>query len=109
MRYLVVLESPYRGDKKKHKAYLQRALRDSVEKHNEAPVASHQLFTDAYDDNNPAQRHLGIELQKCFILQSTCVVVYVDYGISSGMEQGIEFAKKEGVPIIFREIGRNPE
>jgi len=106
---LVLLESPYAGDVERNLTYLRRALRDSL-LCGEAPFASHGLYTQpgVLDDNVPAQRKLGIEAGQAWGRYAEYTVVYVDYGISQGMQYGIDRARDAGQWVDLRKIGENP-
>ena len=104
---IVVLESPYHFNCDKehnmHMLYLCACLDDSL-KRGESPFASHGLYTLCLDDNNPQERELGISAGLEFYKVSEKCVVYVDHGISTGMERGIERAKELGVPVEYRRM-----
>lgn len=102
---LVVLESPFAGDIEGNIAYAKRCVKDCL-KRNEAPIASHLLFTQPgiLDDNKPEERKLGINAGHAWIVASDAMVVYTDRGISSGMERGIAVATELGVPIEYRTL-----
>lgn len=103
-----IIESPFAGDVQTHIAYARRAMHDSLLR-NEAPLASHLLYTQEgiLDDNVPGERALGIEAGLVWGKEAELTAVYIDYGMSKGMEYGIERAKKEGRPVEIREIGKN--
>lgn len=106
----VVIESPFAGDVEIHIKYARRAMADSL-KRSEAPYASHLLFTQEgiLDDTIPEERKLGMEVGLLWCKGADLTAVYTDYGISKGMEYGIERAKQEGRPIEYREIGKNDD
>jgi hypothetical protein len=102
----VILESPYAGNVARNEHYARLALHDCLVRHNEAPIASHLLYTQpqVLDDTVPAERTLGIEAG---LLWGDCAeqtVVYEDFGYSNGMKYGIERAKKAGRPIEIRRL-----
>lgn len=101
----VILESPYAGDIEANVAYARACVRDSVLR-GEAPIASHLLFTqpDVLDDNDPAERQLGIDAGLAWRHVAHAAVVYVDRGISRGMSAGIEAAREAGLPVEFRSL-----
>lgn len=103
---LVVIESPYKGNVARNKAYLQRCIRDCFER-GEAPFASHQMYTDALDDDDDNDRALGICAGLAWAEQSILVVVYTDYGISEGMARAIYRHGIRRTAIEFRQIGQN--
>lgn len=97
----VILESPYRQDP--DRVYLQECIRDCLRR-GEAPFASHQMYTDALDDNNIKDRTLGISAGFAWHERADYTVVYEDLGISSGMQQGIEHAQSRGLRVDRRRI-----
>lgn len=106
---LVIIESPYAGDIETHVTYARRCLADSLAR-GEAPIASHLLYTQpgVLDDSIPAERARGIEAGLAWGRVADLTVLYLDYGISNGMNQGGIRAEKEGRPIEIRYIGKNP-
>lgn len=102
----ICLESPYSGDVERNVAYARACLRDAILR-GDAPVASHLLYTQpgVLDDGNAAERRLGIEAGLDLALRCDATVVYVDLGISAGMDEGIVRARRAGRRIEFRELG----
>ena len=102
----VILESPFAGDVVGNVAYARRAIADSLSR-GEAPLASHLLYTQpgVLDDTIPGERRLGINAGLSWYDFAKAAVVYVDRGISSGMEQGIDLARALGVDVEYRTIG----
>lgn len=72
----------------------------------EAPFASHLLYTQVLDDKDPEQRRQGIEAGLAWGRAADATVVYSDYGVSSGMQQGIDRAVDQLRPVEFRRIGK---
>lgn len=103
---LVVIESPYAGDIERNMLYLKRAAQDCLSR-GEAPYASHEMYTRWLDDSVPAHRTQGIEAGLAWGSMSEAVVAYTDYGVSAGMQLGIDRAQEIGKPIEFRTIGPN--
>ncbi|CAK0741577.1 conserved hypothetical protein [Azospirillaceae bacterium] len=101
----VVVESPYAGNIICNLEYAKMCVLDCLLR-GEAPIASHLLFTQpgVLDDNIPEQRKLGIEAGHSWIEVANYVVVYTDFGISKGMEQGMERAKSNIIPVVFRNL-----
>ena len=99
----VVVESPYAGNIERNAAYARRCLWDSL-KRGEAPIASHLLFPGFLRDEIPEERALGIEAGLAWVKVADRMVVYVDYGISSGMENAMSRARLHNIPIELREI-----
>ncbi len=107
---LVIIESPFREDAvyrdtgTSNKRYLQACIRDSL-KRGEAPFASHQMYTQALDDDDALDRQLGISAGFEWHCAADYVVVYADRGVSSGMEAGIRNASRLGLDVYYRRLG----
>ena len=89
IRAVVVIESPFAGNVALHRAYLQEAILDCLER-GESPYASHQMLTDALDDHKPHERALGIvaglRMREVLLGATGCkVAYYTDLGWSRGM------------------------
>lgn len=80
----VIIESPYRGDIRLNKAYACLAMLDSIMR-GEAPFASHLLYTQMLDDNDPHERGLGIALGFAWHGVADLIAYYIDLGMSEGM------------------------
>ena len=100
----VIVESPYAGDIERNKLYLEQCMRDCLLNHNEAPYASHKLYTDVLDDDINNERDVGIQAGFAWGKFAHACIVYVDFGISEGMQLGIDNAKKNGIPVIMRKL-----
>lgn len=116
-----IIESPYAAPKGlsdvesaavvvQHVTYARRAMADALGR-GESPLASHLLFTQpgVLRDGDPAERALGIRAGFAWGKCAERVAVYMDYGVSSGMQAGITHATKLGIPVDRRVIGLNPE
>lgn len=103
---LVIIESPYAGDVERNQRYARRCLRDALLR-GEAPLASHLLYTQpgVLDDTLPHERMHGIEAGLAWGRVAEATIVYADYGISSGMQKGIDRANQEGRLVEWRYIG----
>ncbi len=90
---LVIVESPYAGDIERNLRYLRACLRDCLMR-GEAPFASHALYTQpgVLDDNDRAQRALGMDAGFAWGREAYATVVYADLGLSGGMKAGIDSA-----------------
>ena len=104
----VILESPYAGDIDRNVTYARKCLRDSIHR-DEAPIASHLLYTQegVLDDDDPEERKLGIEAGLAWGVVAEMTVVYIDHGITPGMEKGVARAEKERRPVEFRRLKPN--
>lgn len=81
----VQLESPYGSTDPEvvaqNEQYLQNCICDCLER-GEAPFASHQMYTDALDDQIPEQRALGIAAGFVWASFAKLRVVYLDRGLT---------------------------
>lgn len=114
---LVIIESPFAGTSKnkivkyfqerRNKRYARRCLKHSLDQ-GEAPIASHLLYTQVLDDNIPEERQQGIDAGLAWRKVAEGTVVYIDYGITRGMQYGIDLVEKEnGNYLSYRRIGKN--
>jgi hypothetical protein len=102
---LVILESPYAGDIEANVAYARACLHDSLLR-GEAPIASHLLYTQpgVLNDDVAAEREHGIKAGLSWLRVAEASVVYVDRGISRGMQYGIDAATAAGIPVEMRRL-----
>ena len=101
----VIVESPYAGDVEQNTEYARKCMHDCLMR-GEAPFASHLLYTQPHvlDDLIPEQRNLGIEAGLAWGVVAEASVVYIDRGITSGMQKGIERANACGRLIEYRRL-----
>jgi hypothetical protein len=101
--HLVIIESPFAGDIDANIAYARRCVHHSVHA-NEAPIASHLLFTQPgiLDDNSPEERKRGIEAGLAWLPRASYQVFYTDRGWSKGMIQALERGRKFNMSIRVR-------
>ena len=101
----VIIESPYAGDIETNIRYARAALRDSLLR-GEAPLASHLLYAQpgVLSDQTPEERRFGIEAGLAWTPLADLVAVYVDRGISKGMQQGIDRATLYGISVERRSL-----
>ncbi len=114
----VYLESPYNGTPEEIRAnveYAQRAVRDCLER-GEAPFASHLLYTQCpgagfVSDDDDTCVSIGREaaMDAAFAWRAACekTVVYIDRGISAGMQNGIDHANEIGCSVEYRSLERD--
>ncbi len=98
-RPLVYICSPYSGDVESNIKSARRYSRFAVEM-GYIPFTPHLLYPQFLDDDNPAERSLGLLFGN--VLMSKCAEVWV-FGsyISSGMNAEIERAKRKKYTIRY--------
>jgi len=99
----VLVESPFKGNRERNLCYARACLKDCFQR-NEAPFASHLLYTQEgiLEDDIPEERRIGIEAGLLWGKEAEKTVVYIDLGITSGMSYGIIRALSENRPIEIR-------
>lgn len=99
----VIVESPYAGEVARNERYARACMRDCLLR-GEAPLAGHLLYTQVgvLDDLVPEERTLGIEATLVWGAHADATVVYVDLGVSRGMELGIARAQLAGRDVEMR-------
>lgn len=101
----VVIESPWRGNRRRNLAYLLACMKDSFER-GEAPFASPALYaaTGALNDDVDAERQIGILAGTAWGECAKSVAVYVYLGLTEGMKVGIAHYAERGIQATFRSI-----
>lgn len=101
-RQKVYIVSRYAGDVDNNISNAIRYCRFAIEK-KKIPVASHLLYPQMLDDDNPDERELGTVFG--LVLLSMCDEVWV-FGkeISNGMQAEIDEARRLKKPIKFVEV-----
>lgn len=102
-----ILESPYAGEVETNRLYALACLRDMFNR-GEAGFASHLLYPRFLTKYNYEERRLGIEAGRVWVPVAEKVVLYTDLGVSSGMEQGLEFAQGCKIKVEYRKLGWKP-
>jgi hypothetical protein len=107
---IVIIESPFAGNENAHEdlhiEYGRACMRNAFVR-GEVPYASHLLYTQpgVLDDDVPEQRELGLTGGHLFLKRcADFVAVYVDMGISLGMQRGIAEAKASGRAVEYRSL-----
>lgn len=104
----VIIESPYRGETERkteaNVAYARACLLDSL-KRGEAPIASHLIYTQVLDDDDPEEREIGLKCGWAWLYAAEAVAIYTDRGISPGMKRGVNLALVVGLELEYRKIG----
>ncbi len=101
----VVVESPYAGDVERNVHYARECIKDCLQR-GEAPIASHLLFTQegVLNDDSPSERQWGIDAGHAWISVADAVVLYVDHGVSRGMQLAINVAGRASIPVETRRL-----
>lgn len=96
---LVYICSPFAGNRERNAERVRDYCRFAVSK-NCIPIAPHLFFPQFMEEDDPAQRELGIFFG--LVLQSKCKEVWV-FGrmISKGMALEIQKAKERKLPIRY--------
>ncbi|MFA5124483.1 MAG: hypothetical protein WC473_01470 [Patescibacteria group bacterium] len=100
---LVLVESPFAGEIAKNVRYARACIHDCLIR-GEYPFASHLFYTQTgiLRDEIPGERKLGIDAGLAWGKKADKTVVYMDLGLSQGMQYGIKAAKEADRPIEFR-------
>lgn len=95
----------------RNERYLDRCIRDSLSRGDEAPYASHGFFPKQgrLDDTNLEHRRLGIAAGQAWGAAAELVAVYEDHGVTEGMLDSIACYAGLGIKIEYRKIGAEPE
>lgn len=98
---VVMIESPYSGDVEANEDYARTALWDSLER-GEAPIATHLLWTQVWDDT--CEKTRSTALSRCRTLRNRVdnVVFYVDLGFSDGMKRALAECIEDDLSYEFR-------
>lgn len=111
----VILESPYAGSARNpliaffqrmaNRRYARACVRHSLAL-GEAPIASHLLYTQRgiLRDSDPEERQWGIDAGLAWRAVADGSVIYVDRGVSRGMQYGITAAGMANLPVRFRSL-----
>jgi len=102
----VIIESPYAGNVAMNEIYGEVCMHDCLVNQNEAPFASHLLYTRDHvlRDTHPEERRLGIEAGFFWRDVAETTVFYTDLGTTSGMKLGIKDCKNKGVSYEIRKL-----
>ena len=108
---MATLESPFGGSparREMHTDYARLCMHDMLSR-GEAPLASHLLYPQVLDDAKPEHRAIGIHAGLRWARDADYAVAYLDLGLSPGMIQGIEHARRSGCLVYFRMLCPGPE
>lgn len=99
----VMIASPFRGDEDSNKHYARMCVRHSFSL-GEAPWAPHLIYTQMMSDAIPEERDVSIAAGIEWAKQADILAVYIDRGISGGMQTEIDAAKANGVEVKERHL-----
>lgn len=107
----VIIISPFRAKTKRGNreniAYAERLVDNAIARE-EAPFAAHLLYPRVLDDNDAEARTRGMKaawaLYPVYAAGNGCAVVGVDRGMTAGMADDIEAAKRAGLPVHYRSL-----
>jgi hypothetical protein len=112
----VLIESPFgtnpdgsradMGTMARNVEYARRAMLWCLRK-GYAPYGSHLLYPQCLDDATPAERELGIQAGFAWGEAAELVIVFEDYGLTPGMQRGVERSKAAAQPLERVCIGPN--
>ena len=109
---LVMIETPLmaKGERtvNMNLDYARKCMKDSLEK-GEAPFAMHLLYTQVLDDTIPEERKQGMTCGLAWLLRADAVILYCDYGVSSGMKDAYKKALANGIEFELRFINDHYE
>ncbi len=102
----VIVESPYAGNIILNIMYAQFACHDCLVNHNEAPYASHLLYTQPHilRDEIDGERELGIKAGFDWREAAEQSNFYIDLGTSSGMLLGMEDCEAKSKSFTVRHL-----
>jgi hypothetical protein len=91
--------SPFKGDTTRNTANAARYCRFALDQER-MPIAPHLLFPQFMEDDDPAERELGMSFG--LRLLAGCAEVWVFGGnISRGMRREIDKARHKGIPVRY--------
>lgn len=96
----VYVSSPFRGDEEANAAKAQWYAR-FVADEGYLPIVPHIYFPQFLRDHIPEERNKAMQMNRVLLLECSEVWVFQGYGISSGMQQEIEWVKEAGIKIRY--------
>jgi hypothetical protein len=84
--------------------YARHCMSDSIYKYGEIPILTHLLYSQIFDENQNDGKEERLFLERKLIVFVNFLVVYIDKGISSDMEETLTFAQMLDLPIISRRL-----
>jgi len=78
-------------------------MKDSMGR-GETPLCGHLLYPQILNDDLLEERALGIQMHLELVHLAKIIKVYDNFGVSDGMQQAIDLAKKHQYEIEYRSI-----
>lgn len=104
---LSFLASPWRATEfaaqGHNKRYARKVLRHAIF-NNKVAVAPHLLYPQVLVDGIETERRTGLDLCKDLLRICDELCIYIDLGISPGMEEELKYAKWLDLPIVYYSI-----
>lgn len=104
---LIFVCSPFRATATRslgqHIDYAKAACR-AVFEEGDHPFAPHLLYPSFLNDHNADHRRWGIEAGLTILSACDQLSVFNELGVSSGMQQEIDFATQRTIPVVFRNL-----
>lgn len=100
-RELLYIISPYAGDIQGNVAFAIRCCRMAI-RQGYTPIAVHLLYPQILNDQDPAERAVGLELG-LDILRHCSAAWVCGTRVSQGMEGEIQTAQQLGIPVQYIE------
>lgn len=100
----IFVSSPLRGNVETNIENARKYCKKVLDDTGDIPIAPHVYFTQFLDASNDYENQIALDLG--FELLSGCdeIWVFQDNGISEGMKQEIELAKRLEIPIIYTKL-----
>lgn len=83
--------------------YLAHCIKDSLSR-NEAPYAPHAFLHKYLSDTTRDTRQRALDIGLKYLVVCQLLAIYSDYGISEGMQNEMDYAKANNVPINIRKL-----
>lgn len=99
----VVVISPFRGNTDLNLQYAMACMKDCIDR-DEAPFASHVLYPLILEDSDPDERETGMSCGQEWMLAADLVAVYTDMGVSTGMQNDLDFARNHNIRVMYRTL-----
>lgn len=101
---IVYICSPYRAEtEEEHNRNLEyaRHLTRQALKDGDCPITPHLYITQCMDDNDDAERKIGMAAGRILLRECSKMIVGHKYGVSKGMREEIKTARTSSIPIVY--------